>query len=68
MLKVANHRAGASLACPHKASNLVKVTDKDVFMYLFTAVCNIQVQKIFILPHRRDWNFLGGGGFWKSID
>ena len=25
----------------------------------------VQFQKISILPHRRDWNFLGDGGFWK---
>ena len=26
----------------------------------------VQFQKISILPHRRDWNFLGGGGFCKT--
>jgi len=29
---------------------------------------NLQFEKISILPHRRDWNFLvaGGGGFCKT--
>ena len=27
---------------------------------------NVHVQKIFILPHRRDWNVLGSGGFCKT--
>ena len=40
MLKEANHRAGASLACPlWQDGNSVEVTDKDVFTYLFTLVC-----------------------------
>ena len=26
----------------------------------------VHVQKISIHPHRRDWNFLGGGGFCKT--
>ena len=41
MLKVANHRAGASLADPlwPQDGNSVEVTDKDVFTYLFTLAC-----------------------------
>ena len=35
----------------------------------FGFLVNVQFQKISILPppphHRRDWNFLGDGGFWK---
>ena len=27
---------------------------------------NVHIQKISILPPRRDWNFLGGGGFCKT--
>jgi len=27
---------------------------------------NGQFQKISILPHSRDWKFLGGWGFWKT--
>ena len=31
----------------------------------FGFLVNVQFQKISILPHRKDWNFLGDGGFWK---
>ena len=30
------------------------------------SICQVQFQKIFILPHRRDWNFLVGGGLCKA--
>ena len=36
-----------------------------IILQIFFAM-RVQVQKISVLPHGRDWNFLGGEGFCKA--
>ena len=40
----------------HKQANLFELNE----------LLNVQLKKISTLPHRREWNFLRGGGFFKT--
>ena len=39
---------------------------KTFFVSILLLTSNVQFQKNPYCPHRRDWNFLGGGGFCKA--
>ena len=47
-----------TITIPHKVKDLFEEE-------LLHVIVNVQFQKISILPHRRDWNFLGVGGSVK---
>ena len=54
--------ATAATAAPKGEYDLF-LKQREITIVKLNFICVVQFQKIFnILPHRRDWNCLGGGG------
>ena len=53
--------ATAATAAPKGEYDLF-LKQREITIVNLNFICIVQFQKISILPHRRDWNFLGVGG------